>query len=152
MINLAYKIVRSVRSFVLRILGAKTVGARALVVNHDQVLLIKHTYQRGWCTIGGTVEKNESMREAIIRELWEEVGLRPLEGPELFGVYHSRFEQRDDYVAFYIVKKFNMEDIYSPEIADKKWFSFNDLPPDITPATQRRIDEFLGKTKKSDQW
>lgn len=150
--NLTFKIFHKVRNCVFRGFGVKTVGARALVVNNDQVLLIKHTYQKGWYTIGGAVEKSESMRHAIFRELLEEVGLSPLEEPELFGVYHSTSEKRDDYIAFYIVKKFEMKDVYSPEIHEKRWFSLYDLPLDTTPATKRRIEEFLGQRQKSDTW
>ncbi|MBX9620904.1 MAG: NUDIX domain-containing protein [Alphaproteobacteria bacterium] len=150
--NLTFKIFHKIRNCAFRVFGVKTVGARALVVNNDQVLLIKHTYQRGWCTIGGTVEKSESMRRAIFRELLKEVGLTPLEEPELFSVYHSNSEKRDDYVAFYIVKKFEMKEVCSPEIHEKKWFSLYDLPLDTTPATKRRVEEFLGQRQKSDTW
>ncbi len=140
------------RSQVFRTIGAKTVGARALVVRDDQVLFVKHTYQKGWCTIGGMVDKGETTLQAISRELFEEVGLTPLEKPELFGVYHSNREKRDDYVAFYIVKKFDMKEVYSPEIADKQWFSLSHLPEEITPATKRRVEEYLGKRERSDRW
>jgi len=151
-INLTYKILHNIRNLLFRILSVKTVGARALVVNNDQVLLIKHTYQSGWYTIGGGVKKNESTREAIVRELLEEVGVTPLEAPDLFAVYHNSFEKRDDFVAFYIVKKFEMKESYSPEISEKKWFYLNDLPLEITPSTRRRIEEFLGQRQTSDRW
>ncbi|MBA3814275.1 MAG: NUDIX domain-containing protein [Alphaproteobacteria bacterium] len=151
-INLTYKILHNIRNLVFRIFNVKTIGARALVVNNDQVLLIKHTYQSGWYTIGGGVKKNESTREAIVRELLEEVGVIPLEAPHLFAVYHNNFEKRDDFVAFYIVKKFDIKERYSPEIADKKWFCFHDLPLEITPSTRRRIEEFLDQRQKSDRW
>ena len=150
--NLVCKIFQKIRNCIFRVLGIRTVGARALVVNNDQALLIRHTYKKGWYTIGGAVEKNESMRDAILRELLEEVGLTPLEEPELFGVYHSKSEKRDDYVAFYIVKKFEMKESYSPEVYEKKWFPLYDLPFDATPATKRRVEEFLGKRQKADTW
>lgn len=151
-VNFFYKTLNMIRNWVFRAIGAKTVGARALVVKNDQVLLIKHTYQKGWCTIGGTVEK-ESPHSAIVRELMEEVGVITLEKPDLFAIYHSNYEKRDDYVAFYIVKNFEIQKApYSPEIAEKKWFSLNDLPPDTTPSTMRRIEEFLEQTEKSDKW
>lgn len=150
--NFLYKIIQKARNQVFRVLGAKTVGARALVVQQGQVLLVKHTYQKGWYTIGGMVEKNETPLQAIIRELWEEVGIIPLEAPDLFGIYHSRFEKRDDYIAFYLVKKFEMQDVYSPEISQKQWFPLDNLPPEITPATRRRIEEFLGLREKSEKW
>lgn len=127
-------------------------GARALVVQDNQALLIKHTYQKGWYTIGGGVKKNESPTKAIMRELLEEVGVTPSAPPKLFSIYHSNKERRDDYIAFYIIKTFEMEETYSLEIAEKKWFSFDALPIDITPATTRRIEEYLGKRAVSDTW
>lgn len=152
-VKLLYTTLDMGRNLISHLISGKTVGARALVVRDDQVLLIKHTYQKGWYTIGGGVERNESPREAIIRELAEEVGVTPTEKPELFSVYHKNNKKRDDYIAFYIIKKFESKaPSYSPEIAKKKWFSLHDLPPDTTPATRKRIEEFLGIREKSDKW
>jgi len=152
-VKLLYKTLNVSRNFVFHILSTKTFGARALVVWNGQVLLIKHTYQKGWYTIGGAVERNESPCEAVIRELAEEAGVIPTEKPILFSIYHKNYKKRDDYIAFYIIKKFDLEEAsYSPEIAEKKWYDLNDLPPDITPSTLKRIEEFLGKRETSDQW
>jgi ADP-ribose pyrophosphatase YjhB (NUDIX family) len=151
--NLLYKILNFIRNFTYRIIGAKTVGARALVVKNNEVLLVRHTYQKGWCTIGGTVDKNESPRAALLRELVEEVGVIVLEKPELFGLYHNKNHKRDDYVAFYIVNDFEMQkNSTSSEIAEKKWFPLGNLPPDITPSTLKRIEEYLDQREKSDKW
>lgn len=148
-----YKPLSALRNSVFRLIGAKTVGARALVIRDEQVLLVKHTYQKGWSTIGGTVDKNESPREALIRELVEEVGVIVLDKPDLFGVYHNKKEKRDDYVAFYIVQDFEMQkNSYSPEIAEKQWFPLHELPQDLTPATLKRIEEYLEHREKSDKW
>ncbi len=147
-----YTILHKVRNTLFSSLGAKTVGARALVIQNNQVLFVRHTYQKGWCTIGGMVDKGETTLQAVSRELFEEVGLTPLEIPELFGVYHSNQEKRDDYVAFYIVKKFDMTECDSSEIADKKWFPLNNLPEETTPATKRRVEEYLRMREKSDKW
>ena len=152
LITLLYKIFNEIRNRLFRAVGAKTVGARALVIHNGQVLLVKHTYQKGWCTIGGMVDKGETPLQAVSRELFEEVGLIPLEKPELFGIYHSNQEKRDDYVAFYIVKKFNLTESFSPEIADKQWFPLNNLPKEATPATKRRIEEYSCMREKSDKW
>ena len=152
LINSLHKVFYKVRNRLFRAVGAKTVGARALVIHNDQALFVKHTYQKGWCTIGGMVDKGETTLQAVSRELFEEVGLTPLEKPELFGVYHSSQEKRDDYVAFYIVKKFDMTESRSPEIADRQWFSLNNLPEETTPATKRRVEEYLGTREKSDKW
>ena len=152
MLTILYKSLWALRNQLLGILGIRTIGARALVMTQTHVLLVKHTYQKGWCTIGGGVDKGESPRTALIRELHEEVGVVPLEEPVLFSVYHSRFEKRDDYIVFYIVKKISIDESDSWEIAEKKWFPLEKLPPDITPATLRRVEEVLGKREKSDIW
>lgn len=152
-LNFFYKIFNGIKSFIIRALGAKSVGARALVVKNDEVLLIRHTYQKGWCTIGGAVERGESPRAAVVRELMEEAGVIVLEKPDLFAIYHSNSEKRDDYVAFYIIKDFEMlKNSYSREVAEKKWFSLSQLPPDITPSTLKRIEEYLEQREKSEKW
>ncbi|WP_051131935.1 NUDIX domain-containing protein [Legionella tunisiensis] len=73
--------------------GHKTIGARALVINEDKVLLVKHSYTPGWYTIGGAVEKGETPIEAVQRELFEEVGVKCLTLPKLFSVYHNHREK-----------------------------------------------------------
>jgi ADP-ribose pyrophosphatase YjhB (NUDIX family) len=151
--KILYKLLNALRNILYRTIGVKTIGARALVVKNDEVLLVKHTYQKGWYTIGGGVNKGESPRAALVRELVEEVGVIALDKPDLFGVYHNKNERRDDYVAFYIVRDFEIQkNTYSAEIAEKKWFPFNNLPPDITPSTLRRIEEFLDQKERSDTW
>jgi len=53
-IKLTYKLLKNIRDCAFRIIGLKTVGARALVVNNNQVLLIKHMFKtagvrlKGW--------------------------------------------------------------------------------------------------------
>ena len=142
----------SVRTLLLSFFRIRTIGARALVVRENEILLIKHTYQKGWCTIGGAVEKGESARKAVKRELYEEVGLKTTKPPKLFGIYFSRNEWRDDHVILYVVKEFTMEEVDSDEIAEKKWFPFDNLPEETTPATKRRIDEYLEHSSQSDKW
>jgi hypothetical protein len=58
----------------------------------------------------------------------------------------------DDYVAFYIVRKFDMKESASREIAEKKWFPLKSLPDDVTPATKRRVEEYLGTRAKTEKW
>lgn len=146
--NLFYRL----RKGLLCFLRVRTMGARALILKKDSVLLIKHTYQKGWYTVGGAVNRKESPLSAVKREVWEEVGIKTTKDPHLFGIYYNPHEGRDDYVAFYIIKDFTMEENFSSEIAEKRWFKLNKLPEEITPSTRRRIEEYLGKISQSDQW
>lgn len=73
-IKLIYKIATYVMRQCQSWLGMSTLGARAIIINHNnQVLLVKHTYQPHWYIPGGGVKKGESIKAAIIRELKEEL-------------------------------------------------------------------------------
>lgn len=139
-------------TFWYALLRKRTMGARGLVIKDDQILLITHTYQKGWCTIGGGVNRGESPLKAAVRELYEEAGVITNGTPQLFGVYHNTNEHRDDYVALYVVTDFTIEDVKSSEIAEKRWFPLAHLPEDTTPSTKRRIEEYLNLIPQSDKW
>jgi 8-oxo-dGTP pyrophosphatase MutT (NUDIX family) len=148
MLQLLWKI----RVFLWSFLSKKTVGARALVIQNDQILLIKHTYLPGWCTIGGGVDQGETGLQALKRELKEEVGIELQEEPSILGFYHKNHKKWDDYIILYVCKKFIRTEAYSREISESKWFPLNNLPFDITPSTQKRIEEYLGNSPLSDTW
>lgn len=141
-----------IRTTILSLLSKRTIGVRILLVKEDQVLLVKHTYQPGWYTIGGGVELKETPREAIERELKEEVGVTLNAPPELFSVYYSYHEKHDNYVMFYIGRDHTQIPVHSPEILESRWFPITALPEDTTPATHRRIEEYLGKRVIAELW
>lgn len=127
-------------------------GARILVIRDNKVLLVKHTYQRGWYTVGGGVEPGETPLQAVHRELAEEVGVTLKTEPTLFNVYYSDYQKRDDYIVFYIGHNPIQEKVRCLEIADQQWFDLDNLPEDATPATKRRIEEYLKRRPLSDHW
>ena len=141
-----------IKNILLSLLSKKTMGARALVIQEDQILLVKHTYTPGWCTIGGGIDAGESGIQALKRELTEEVGIKLMESPVLLGFYHNPKEHRDDYVVVYVCKEFKREEASSPEILEARWFPIKDLPHDVTPGTKRRIEEYLGQRSLSEMW
>jgi ADP-ribose pyrophosphatase YjhB (NUDIX family) len=53
-----------------------TLDARGFVIHEDKVLLVKESTDGRWSLPGGWVEVNESLRESVEREVWEESGLR----------------------------------------------------------------------------
>jgi 8-oxo-dGTP pyrophosphatase MutT (NUDIX family) len=140
------------RNIVLSLFSLRTVGARALVLQNNQILLVKHTYMPEWYTIGGGVDAGESGLQALRRELLEEVGVILHESPPILGVYHNRHKKRDDYVIVYVCKKFEKTEVTSNEILEARWFPLNALPPDISPSTKKRIEEYLGLRSLSDVW
>lgn len=161
----------------IALVGGKTMGARALVIKKDQILLVRHTYGQGWFSVGGTVDFGETPLQCLERELQEEVEIVLQKMPPLIGIYYNNFEGRQDYVALYLVQDFEMEgeegevgeesemgkmgevqkmgDVRKtacPEVAEKRWFSLSNLPEDISPGTLRRVEEFLGMRKQTEIW
>jgi ADP-ribose pyrophosphatase YjhB (NUDIX family) len=122
-------------------------------VRGEEVLLVRLTYTSGWHLPGGGVERRECFRTAWIRELAEECGLEALDA-ELFGLYHSTRYGKTDHVAIYLTRAYR--EIpgakRDPEIAEMKFFKFDEIPKDTTPATKRRIAEHFGLGEKSSAW
>lgn len=146
------KIYWEIKNFLLALFAKRTMGARALVIREDYILLVKHTYISGWYTVGGGIEVGETGLQALTRELQEEVGIELKKEPTILGFYHTTQEGRDDYVIVYVVKDFVQSPVISKEILEAKWFPLTALPPDISSGTQRRIEEYLNQRPLSDRW
>lgn len=114
--------------------------------------MVKHTYQSHWYLPGGGVKKGESAKEAIIRELKEEVGIIPTEEPQLFGIYFHTYMGVYDYPIIFIIKRFTSAKASSPEIEQIAWYDYNKLPDMVSPGTKRRLDEYFAQNTKSDRW
>ena len=135
------------------LLGLITLGSRAIILNNDnEILLVKHTYQRDWYLPGGGVKKGESAKEAIIRELKEEVGIIPTEEPQLFGIYFHTYMGVNDYPVIFIIKNYTSANAYSSEIEQMAWYDYNNLPEMVSPGTKRRLDEYFTHSAQSDRW
>ncbi|MGN6242645.1 MAG: NUDIX domain-containing protein [Motilibacteraceae bacterium] len=53
-----------------------TVGAVCLFEHGDEVLLLRQLHRADWSLPGGLLGRGESSREAVVREVHEELGLR----------------------------------------------------------------------------
>ena len=79
------------------------------------------------------------------RELLEELALADIAIVGIVGAYHSRREAKDDYIVVYACRcdRPGRLQIADPaEIAEAGWYALDDLPPDLSPATARRIGEY----------
>lgn len=141
-----------IRNFLLKLLVKTTVGVKVIVVKDNKILLLKHTYGQGWHLPGGGVDVGESPAMAASRELIEETGIVAKSPLTLFGFYYHFISGRHDYVGLYVLENFETQGFLSAEVQSIEWFSFDELPHDLSPGTHNRIQEYLGKTAVSDKW
>jgi 8-oxo-dGTP pyrophosphatase MutT (NUDIX family) len=117
-------------------------GVRVLLIQDQSVLLVKHTYQQFWYIPGGGVKKEETIEQAIRREVMEELGIQMGE-IQLFGVYTNFFEYKNDHVVVFVCQDYTLPGETDAEIECFDYFSLDNLPSSISPGSKRRIDEYL---------
>lgn len=134
---------------------ALTLGAQGVVIDgQDRILLIRHTYRPGWHFPGGGVEKGETCRLTLGRELAEEAGVLLDGEPELFGLYANFRFFPGDHIALYVVRRWHQPVAPTPnrEIAAHGMFSADALPVEIHPPTAARIAEVMAGVPRAEHW
>jgi len=125
-------------------------AASAVIVDSDsRVLLIKRGHEPAknlWSLPGGSVEEGENLVGAVIREVFEETGLRVVAGKEVWQVRVELSAGR-----FYDVHAFSAtvmggELVAGDDAEDAKWWHVDELSQlDLTP----HLLEFLVDYTKS---
>ncbi|MCI3918887.1 NUDIX domain-containing protein [Paenibacillus sp. TRM 82003] len=130
-----------------------TMGSRAIVIKDGNVLLVRLSYQEGWYLPGGGVKKGESFQTAVIREMAEECGIKA-SNPRLLQIFTSQFESKIDHIALFEIIEFDdiPQSISDAEIIEIGFFPLNNLPEGTSPATRRRIDEYILKHFTAELW
>jgi ADP-ribose pyrophosphatase YjhB (NUDIX family) len=149
------KIILKVLQRYWRLTRGLTMGVQGAVIDErNRFLLIRHTYRPGWHFPGGGVEKNETVRTSLDRELEEEVAVHLTGEPELFGVFANFRVFPSDHVVLYIVRQWRQTHVPPPnrEIAEQGFFAVDALPADINAATRRRIDEIVSGGQRAHAW
>lgn len=138
-----------------RLRRGMTLGVRAAVLGEaGEVLLVRHTYTPGWHMPGGGVEPDETLADALAKELREEANIA-LSGPAtLHGIFLNRHVSVRDHVAVFVVRSFTQLAPKQPdrEIAEARFFPLSALPEKTTPGTRRRLAEIVDETTPPAEW
>jgi len=150
LIDLAYRIRRKA----MAITGWRTSGAKVMV--HDaagRLLLVRNLYGRTdrWVLPGGGIKRGEAPAAAGIREVREETACRVID-VEAIGVFQSKAEGRRDTVHLFRGRTADAAVADGIEIAEARFFALDDLPPGLSPATRRRIDEVARRRTVTGRW
>jgi len=151
----ARPLIEAVYQPAMRLKRGQTLGARCVLIDAGgRVLLIRHTYVPGWSFPGGGVEHNETLVQALKRELREEVGVT-LEGdPELHGIFANFERFPGDHVARFVSRAWRQDGTprRNLEIAEQRLFVPGEWPKSLSPATGRRLGELFGDDSLSPYW
>jgi 8-oxo-dGTP pyrophosphatase MutT (NUDIX family) len=139
--RLAYTLFLTAKAFATPV----AFGANAAVFDAEgRVLLVRHSYRRGWHFPGGGVARGEAPEVAVRRELTEEVGLTGGVW-SLIGLYTQPVWWVSNVVAFYRVENAQIDFKPSLEIREIMWVRPDaDPPPGLSAATMRRLAEIRG--------
>jgi ADP-ribose pyrophosphatase YjhB (NUDIX family) len=127
-------------------------GVCAFVERDGNILLVRHSYARGWSLPGGGVKRGEPPVQAVLRELKEEVGLIRSGPPEFFGLYTRKGLWATNVVAMYRVPDVEIEFKPNFEVREIHFADPGDLPRGTSAGTRRRIAELIGGTPRSPYW
>jgi len=110
---------------------ARSTTVDAVVIKSGEILLIKRSnypYKGAWALPGGFVDQNETVEQAVVREVREETGLKTIIR-SMLGVYSSpdRDPRKTISIAF-VLKQVSGRTRTSNETSDVKWFNLNGLP------------------------
>jgi len=132
------------------------VGVGAIIVDRDRVVLVKRgqaPLQGEWSIPGGVLEVGETLRQAAVREVLEETGLR-VEVDELLGVYDRILRDSDERTRYHYVlidflcRRIDGEPLGAGDAAKARWFTRDELAGlSLAPDTEDVIK--LGFEKSS---
>jgi ADP-ribose pyrophosphatase YjhB (NUDIX family) len=131
-----------------------TLGVRGLAMDPEgRVLLVRHSYAKGWHMPGGGVERGETAVEAVVREMAEEGGVEATAPPILFGFYANHANFPNDHIAFYRLPLWRpVAPRNDSEIAARGFFARGALPAGVTKGTLRRLAEVFDGARLSADW
>jgi 8-oxo-dGTP pyrophosphatase MutT (NUDIX family) len=108
---------------------------------NGKVILVRHSYARGWRLPGGGIRRGENPAEAILRELEEEIGLSSWREIRRVRDFEHRPDFRRGHGSLFRLDGVRFSPRRSLEIEAIEAFDPARLPPEATPFTREMIAE-----------
>ena len=144
----------SLRRTIVGMLRLRTTGVKVMVFNEGgELLLIRNSYgdSRQFLLPGGGVSPRENPAAAAAREVHEELGLQ-VGDVEPVWTYESNAEGKRDTIHLFRVATAEQPRIDDREVVEARFFALDALPPEVSPATRRRIAEVQGRRPFDGRW
>ena len=129
------------------------IGVRVMMIQDNEVLLIRHTYLPGWFMPGGGTKRHETLEQAARREAREETGAELLE-ISLLGVFSSFVQWKTDHTAVFLCTDFKIIGKSDGEIAEMRRFPLDALPESTFASHRKLLEEYRknGFTNRFGEW
>ncbi|EKE09638.1 MAG: hypothetical protein ACD_16C00130G0043 [uncultured bacterium] len=126
-----------------------------IIVRDQKILLLRRVEKASffagyWHVPTGKIEGNESPKQTIVREVFEEIGLRTnpfLETVVATKIPHFKNPELTwkDISLFFVVQEFEGEPFNKePHLHDAmEWFDINHLPDPIIPVVKFGIEQYM---------
>jgi 8-oxo-dGTP pyrophosphatase MutT (NUDIX family) len=150
LLNLAY----SAQRLVWRVLRPRTRGVKVMLFNDaGELLLIRNAYGRSdlYLLPGGGVRPFEQPPAAAVREVREELGVA-ITALEWRSEHDSVAEGKRDRISLFTARVAGVPRPDRFEVTEARFVAPGDLPADTSPATRRRVAEFLGERALDGRW
>jgi 8-oxo-dGTP pyrophosphatase MutT (NUDIX family) len=151
---LRYRLLTRVAHTAYFFIKGMTIGVRAACFDDQgRLFLVRHSYIPGWHMPGGGVERFETVRQALAKELREEGNLELTAPAQLIHVYFNRRTSKRDHVVFFRCQvRQTAPRPRDREIVECGFFPLDALPEGTTSATRRRLAELAGEAEFDELW
>lgn len=123
------------------------IKARLILYHKGKILLLRQTKPNGgnYTLVGGTVESFETARESLIRESFEEAGIR-LKAADLrlVHVLHKHKKKQTRIVLYFKAYRWEgeLKARETKKFKETEWFALDQLPANLTSTVQHVLDEY----------
>lgn len=119
----------------------KTYGVKCVIEHEGRYLYVRNTYGSGkWTFPGGGVKRGENTKDAIVREVYEEVGISLTDLRHIGKFEHTNDYKRDTVDVFYAEVKTEECERNKWEISEVRWFDKMETPEDVSAVVPKILD------------
>lgn len=121
-------------------------GVRVVMLQNDEVWLVRHTYLPGWFLPGGGLKRKETLEQAARREACEETGAE-LGEMILIGAFTNFMQWKTDHTIVFLCRDFKITGKSDGEIAEARTFPLSELPTGIYSSHRCLLENYSAGTK-----
>jgi 8-oxo-dGTP pyrophosphatase MutT (NUDIX family) len=130
------------RRLVWSVTRPETAGVHAVALTPaGKVVLVTLSYVDGWRLPGGGLKRGEDPRDAVLRELREEIGLTAHGAVALATVFDHNPDFKKDRSSLFVVRDVQYAPRWSLEVAAVGEFPLDALPPGLSRVTGQLLRE-----------